>query len=313
MKTLLIVGGSGFFGKSFIDYFCKKKFIKWNISNLIVTSRSIKNINGIKTYRYNSEKDSTLPSADYIIYAASSTDPYVYRNKFHDEYAIQKKAMRNFKLAVSKMDKIPEKILYTSSGAVYGQKNLNNFNTEESVLCKPEDNTEEKKNYSIIKLEWENYLLENFSNNSLIARCFAFVGPNLRLNGHFAIGNFIDDYFNKNTVTVKNQGLVFRSYMYADDLVEWLLSVITKMNITDERIVNIGSDEKIEIHDLANKFNTLSGSYNKMYPVNKSSLDCYIPNVTFAKKNLNLYLKYNLDDAIQNTIEALTSKNLSIN
>lgn len=91
MKTLLIVGGSGFFGKSFIDYFCKKKFIKWNISNLIVTSRSIKNINGIKTYRYNSEKDSTLPSADYIIYAASSTDPYVYRNKFHDEYAIQKK------------------------------------------------------------------------------------------------------------------------------------------------------------------------------------------------------------------------------
>ena len=42
MSSLLIIGGGGFFGQSFLDYFNKKSFQKWGIDNIYVTSRTIK-------------------------------------------------------------------------------------------------------------------------------------------------------------------------------------------------------------------------------------------------------------------------------
>ena len=36
----MIVGGTGFFGKSFIDCFIRRKLEKWSISELIIVSRN---------------------------------------------------------------------------------------------------------------------------------------------------------------------------------------------------------------------------------------------------------------------------------
>ena len=39
LKTLIIIGGSGFFGKTIIDYINSKSYRKWKINKIIIISR----------------------------------------------------------------------------------------------------------------------------------------------------------------------------------------------------------------------------------------------------------------------------------
>ena len=304
MSSLLIIGGSGFFGKSFIDYFDQKTFDVWGIDKIYITSRSKQNIGNHNTIIYDLVNYSNLPETDYIIYAASTNNESVYKNSFIEEMDEQKKGMENFYKQVSGFKTPPKKILYTSSGAVYGQKNLNNKNTNEVTnSCNPDDNNDIKKAYANIKVTWENFLIKKLPETSVIARCFAFLGPRLPLNKHFAIGNFIGDYINRKNIHIKSSSSVYRSYMYCEDLVEWLLTILINSNPSKFNIINVGSPDEIEIHDLANIFNKISGREEIEFLIDCNEIDRYVPNISLAKKLYNLDLKFNLEDSIIKTIK----------
>ena len=83
----------------------------------------------------------------------------------------------------------------------------------------------------------------------IIARCFCFVGRDLPLNAHFAIGNFIYDAIYNEEIVVKGSGNSVRSYMVQRDLANWLLTILAlgKPN----NIYNVGSDEPTTIKKLA--------------------------------------------------------------
>ena len=92
MATLLLIGGTGFFGKCFISYYKEHSFKKWGIDDLVVTSRkSFTEFMGIKCIQFDASKDNELPDCDYVIYAASSSDKNIYINESQTEFKEQEK------------------------------------------------------------------------------------------------------------------------------------------------------------------------------------------------------------------------------
>jgi dTDP-glucose 4,6-dehydratase len=135
-----------------------------------------------------------------------------------------------------------------------------------------------------------------------IARCFAFVGPHLPLDAHFAVGNFIRDAMKGEPIRVKN-GSPYRSYLYAADLTVWLWTILFKG--AARHPYNVGSHQDITIGDLAHTVaTTLHGSVAP-FPATAPSLNFsasrYVPSVRLSQSSLGLNVWIPLGEAIQRT------------
>jgi nucleoside-diphosphate-sugar epimerase len=87
------------------------------------------------------------------------------------------------------------------------------------------------------------------------ARCFAFVGPELALGGHFAIGNFIRDALAGQPIRLSSTGQALRSYLYGADLALWLLLLL--LEAPGGTRVNVGSDASLSVLELAQQVRTV--------------------------------------------------------
>jgi len=85
----------------------------------------------------------------------------------------------------------------------------------------------------------------------IMTRCFAFSGPGLPLDAHFAIGNFVRDALCAEAVVLNSSGEAMRSYLHGSDMAAWLLTLLLK----GERGVayNVGSDDALSVADLARR------------------------------------------------------------
>jgi nucleoside-diphosphate-sugar epimerase len=148
------------------------------------------------------------------------------------------------------------KVIHLSSGAVYESKKLGDQGFIENDKLK----LGEKDSYAGIKLDLENRIASLQEYQQILIsnpRLFAFYGPGLPLNQHFAIGNFIRRALSGMTIEVEGSGNTLRSYMHARDLVRALIRII--QNPSPEAI-NVGSDVKISMEDLASTISRLMGN-----------------------------------------------------
>ena len=313
-KSLLIIGGSGFFGKSILKYLLKKNFLK--IKKIFILSRrklELETYNKklrkkFKIIKINSNILTTknLPKTDYVIYAA------ILKNYKNDH-----KAVKNY-LNLAKKYHLNSKVLYISSGAIYGKQLENTKGFKENYFKfnnKISFKKGYKKEYSKIKLKNEK-LFQKFGKiggKVSIARCFTFVGEFLPRKSQYVAGDFIKSILNNQNLNIKADQQVIRSYMHEEDLVRWLLKII---NYSSKNcpIYNVGSDNDISIFKLAN---LLSRKYNLNVNLNnikisEKKFDKYVPNIQKAKKELNLNNNYSTLSAIIKTIDIL-KKNEKVN
>jgi len=199
-----------------------------------------------------------------------------------------------------------KRILFVSSGAVYGQQPLWLARIPEDYRGAP-DPTIPKSLYGTAKRAAEQ-LCSLYNSVGLlevaIARAFAFIGPGMPLDGHFAAGNFIRDGIAGGPVKVNGDGLPLRSYLYAADLAWWLWKIL--LEGTPGRAYNVGGNEIVSIQELAE---TVADCFSPCLsvvvtgrPDNEKNPERYVPDITQAERELGLSARIPLKEALQRTI-----------
>lgn len=196
-----------------------------------------------------------------------------------------------------------EKFLYVSSGAVYGKQPPEIHRVPETYLGGP-NQLARFSAYAEGKRAAE-LLCSLYSTIPVkIARCFAFVGPFLSLDAHFAVGDFISDALSGRAVVVMGDGTPYRSYLYGADLAIWLWTILFRGR--ESEAYNVGSAKEIQIADLAQ---FVAQKVHPSPPVRilgerDPSKPCsrYVPSVDKALNELGLRDFIPLDLALDKTI-----------
>jgi nucleoside-diphosphate-sugar epimerase len=193
------------------------------------------------------------------------------------------------------------RLLYVSSGAVYGALagQLSGAKEDDHALAEP------LTPYAAAKSHAELLCLES-GVDFATARAFAFLGPYLPLDAHFAAGNFLRDAHHGGPILVRGDGTALRSYLYPADLVVWLLRILLRGQRA--RAYNVGSDEVVTTAQLAR---LIAEAVNPTPEVIIQSVqpqgpqNIYLPDIRRARAELNLDVAIPLRDAIARTLEFL--------
>jgi nucleoside-diphosphate-sugar epimerase len=197
------------------------------------------------------------------------------------------------------------KFLLASSGAVYGQQPPAMTHIPETYPGAP-DTMNPRSAYGEGKRVAELLCAIYHRTHGLetkIARGFAFVGPHLPLDKHFAIGNFIRDQLGGGPIRISGDGTPFRSYLYTADLMVWLWTILVKG--TSCRPYNVGSEAALSIGE------TASAVAQALDPSTEIEIACkpkpgipaarYVPSTARAWLELGLQETAAVDDAIRRT------------
>lgn len=198
------------------------------------------------------------------------------------------------------------KVLLLSSGAIYGTQPPDVQLLEESFAGGPDPlvpGAAYAEGKRVAELLCAHYAAQE-AFQLKVARCFAFVGPYQPLDAHFAIGNFIGDALASRRIRVLGDGRTVRSYLYAADLVFWLWKIL--FDGPSGRAYNVGSEEQIDIGNLANLVVRVAGGSRNVEIVGSSAPGSaphrYVPSTARARTELALGVTVPLDEAIRRTI-----------
>jgi nucleoside-diphosphate-sugar epimerase len=297
LRDILILGSSGFVGKSLQEHLNKFYFRTVNSISLIQRTKNKFNYqeknSNIKTNLITNDLKNIkkLPKCDCIIYCIKS-------KKISESLEL----FSHFKGLIKNRKKV--KIIFLSSGAVYGinKKKKKITELEKIDINKINQLKGYKKNYAKQKLILENkfYELSKLGFRISVARCFTFYGEKI-LEDNFFISKLIRSMkLKKKTYLMKNLKHIYRSYMHSYDLCEWLISIL-KYNNKKFDVYNVGSDYPVNLNYLSRM---ISKKFNKNVKNNPSNsngeIDYYIPSNTKIIERLKVKTKFDLNKIISN-------------
>ncbi|OGA63148.1 MAG: hypothetical protein A3G81_28695 [Betaproteobacteria bacterium RIFCSPLOWO2_12_FULL_65_14] len=198
-----------------------------------------------------------------------------------------------------------QKVVFTSSGSVYGSQPAQVERLEETFSGAPDPADPASASGQAKRLA-EQLCAIAYHESRLpvkVARLFAFVGEELPLDAHFAIGNFIRDAVAGRPIDVQGDGSPVRSYLYGGDLAAWLVTILERGR--PNRPYNVGSDQAISIADLAHRVADLVAPGTPVRIAGRRADYAgrlrYVPSIERTKADLGLRVETPLDEAIRRT------------
>jgi dTDP-glucose 4,6-dehydratase len=325
-QRIFITGGTGFFGCWLVESVCHINRKLGLGAEVTVLSRDPAKFLA-KCPHLADEPTLTLHAGDvrnfafpagefaYIIHAATETTAKPDANRPLELLStILAGTERTLKFA---MECGAQKFLLTSSGAVYGRQPPELTHVPETYAGAPDplnaasDYGEGKRTSELMcALYQQAATAKGVAVEAKIARCWAFCGPHLPLDAHFAIGNFIGDVIAGRPISIDGDGTPRRSYLYAADLATWLWTILFRGPALVP--INVGSGHDVSIRELAQ---TVAATLVPSTPVHvakqavASSMPArYVPSVERAEALLGLRATVSLEEAIRRTFAWSTTR-----
>ncbi len=199
-------------------------------------------------------------------------------------------------------------VLLTSSGAVYRQVDPQAPGRSREGPAGPADYTSFRPVYAEAKRAMESLLAagaEHHGFRAAIARCFAFAGAWLPVDGGLAMGNFVRDALAGRAIAVGGDGSALRSYLYGTDLVIWLMTVLLKGE--NCRPYNVGGAEAVSIGDLAHLVAAQTGRPGNVAiaatPPPGAVPDAYLPDLSRITAELGVEATVALPEAVRRMLD----------
>jgi nucleoside-diphosphate-sugar epimerase len=314
-KEILIYGGTGFIGTWLTAALLHAdQQFNLKIKIKVITRNQSKAINKFGVHKSNIQfhqydlalmEPSNNLTADVIFIASTPTNTST--GSLNTQDLVQ--ASRN---VVSHATRVRSRILgkpliiHLSSGAVFGKQSMDYlFRNEFDAVDKYSEEP-----YCQAKLVIENGLISAHAQGAIdyqTPRLFAFLGPGLPLNLHFAIGNFVFDGMQKRKILVRGNPMTRRSYLYPTDLIEVLFQTLL---LKEPVSFNIGSNTGITISDLAQKISSLTSNLGVTFLSPESYPSNYVPSTVNMNKNIKKNSYLDLDTSLEKWINWLkTTKN----
>jgi len=201
-----------------------------------------------------------------------------------------------------------KKLLFTSSGAVYGRQpeGCERLEEDRPGVISPQD---PHAGYALGKQAAERLCLSASRHSDVnvkIARCFTFVGPYMDFAAGFAIGDFIRDAACGDPLRVTGDGTPLRSYLYAADLAVWLWTIHCAG--ANAWPYNVGSPDAVSIADTARLVARVAGRDKAVRIAQSPSPGLatptrYVPDTSRAASHLGLKVEIGLEEAVRRTLD----------
>jgi len=208
-----------------------------------------------------------------------------------------------------------ERLLFTSSGAVYGRQPMDRHSLAEDYTGAPLT-SDAASGYAEGKRGAEFACLEQSSRGivqAVVARCFSFVGPAMPVAASYAICDFINDGIKGSDIVVCGDGTPRRSYLYASDMATWLWTILVKGE--SGRVYNVGSPHAVSLRELAGLVADVvspGASIRVRRQAQTGTIpDRYVPDVGRARRELGLSIGVPLATAIGRTASWMRSMDTS--
>jgi nucleoside-diphosphate-sugar epimerase len=302
--SIFVTGGTGFFGRWMVESFRAANREFQLGARLTVLSRNPQEPREGVSFCVGDVRTFEFPAGDFSHLLHLATPASAALNNAHP-FEMQEICVDGTRraLELARLRGV-QKFLLASSGAVYGRQPPDMGKIQEDFLGGP-DVLDPKSAYAEGKrmAEWMCAASRAGGLDVKIARGFAFLGPYLPIDAHFAAGNFIADVLAGRPIVVQGDGTAVRSYLYAADLAIWLWTILIRGETG--RAYNVGSENEITVVDLAAQVAGIGGAPSieiRETPVAGAKPERYVPSTERARTELHLQERIDLSESIRRTV-----------